>query len=273
MSTDLPSVPPVERCPVHPGTDLTAPDLVQGRVPMPEFAWLRENRPMYWNPQTEADTGYTDGGLWIATRHADVKAVSTARTGWSSEATRGSGGGPSPPPDQLLPLSHRDGSRGWGVRAVPVSPAARCGRHFRTDTSPCQPAAWERGPWGARIPATPADRGGSRLRADADPCRATARDSASPATTGGVRGRCRAVTTHRRLLPERSGTRAISEEDDATLGNGGTGTIDTFHPRNRGVCEDSGGLDVIWGGGGQRCPTTLSADSPHCCDVTAPVPA
>lgn len=75
----------VERCPVHAGTDLTDPDLVQARVPMPEFAWLRENRPLYWNPQTREETGYDDGGLWIATRHADVKAVSTARTGWSSE--------------------------------------------------------------------------------------------------------------------------------------------------------------------------------------------
>jgi cholest-4-en-3-one 26-monooxygenase len=75
----------VERCPVHAGTDLTDPDLVQERVPLPEFAWLRENRPLYWNPQTREDTGYTDGGLWIATRHADVKAISCARTGWSSE--------------------------------------------------------------------------------------------------------------------------------------------------------------------------------------------
>ena len=76
----------VERCPVAHGTDLTDPDLIQSSgVPLPEFAWLRENRPMYWNPHTQEETGYTDGGLWLATRWEDVKAVSTARTGWSSE--------------------------------------------------------------------------------------------------------------------------------------------------------------------------------------------
>ena len=51
-------------------------------------------------------------------------------------AIRGSGGGLGPPPDQFLPLSHRDGRGGWGVRAVPASPAARCERRFRTDTYP-----------------------------------------------------------------------------------------------------------------------------------------
>ena len=66
------STPAVERCPVAAGTDFTDPDLIQARVPMPEFAWLRENQPMYWNPQTREETGYDDGGLWIATRHADV---------------------------------------------------------------------------------------------------------------------------------------------------------------------------------------------------------
>ncbi|MCB0964288.1 MAG: cytochrome P450 [Acidimicrobiales bacterium] len=39
---------------------------------------------MYWNPQTREETGFDDGGLWIATRWEDVKAVSSARTGWSS---------------------------------------------------------------------------------------------------------------------------------------------------------------------------------------------
>ena len=58
-------------------------------------------------------------------------------------ATRGSGGGLGPPPDHVLPLSHRDGRGGWGVRAAPVNPAARCGCHFRTDTYPCQAAAGE----------------------------------------------------------------------------------------------------------------------------------
>ena len=33
-------------------------------------------------------------------------------------AIRGIGGGHGPPPHQLLPLSHRDGRQGWGVRAA-----------------------------------------------------------------------------------------------------------------------------------------------------------
>ena len=79
MTTDVP------RCPVTDGTDFTDPDLVQERVPLPEFAYLRENRPMYWNPQTQENSSYEDGGIWLATRHEDVKAISSAREGWSSE--------------------------------------------------------------------------------------------------------------------------------------------------------------------------------------------
>jgi cholest-4-en-3-one 26-monooxygenase len=75
----------IERCPVAHGVDFTDPDLIQGGVPLPEFAWLRENRPMYWNPQTKENSSYEDGGFWLATRHEDVKAISSARDGWSSE--------------------------------------------------------------------------------------------------------------------------------------------------------------------------------------------
>lgn len=75
----------VPRCPVAHGTDFTNPDLIQERVPLPEFATLRQNRELYWNPQTQEDSSYTDGGFWLATRHADVKAISSAREGWSSE--------------------------------------------------------------------------------------------------------------------------------------------------------------------------------------------
>lgn len=75
----------VPRCPVTAGTDFTDPDLIQERVPLPEFAYLRENRPLYWNPQTVENSSFDDGGLWLATRHADVKAISAAREGWSSE--------------------------------------------------------------------------------------------------------------------------------------------------------------------------------------------
>jgi len=79
MTVDIP------RCPVAHGTDLTDPDLVQARVPLPEFAYLRQNKPLYWNPQTREDSSFEDGGFWLATRHEDVKAISSAREGWSSE--------------------------------------------------------------------------------------------------------------------------------------------------------------------------------------------
>lgn len=75
----------IDRCPVAHDRDFTDPDLIQGGVPLPEFAWLRENRPLYWNPQTQENSSYTDGGFWLATRHEDVKAISCARDGWSSE--------------------------------------------------------------------------------------------------------------------------------------------------------------------------------------------
>ena len=79
MTTDVP------RCPVADGTDFTNPDLIQAGVPLPEFAYLRQNRPIYWNPQTKEESSFEDGGLWIATRHEDVKAISWDREGFSSE--------------------------------------------------------------------------------------------------------------------------------------------------------------------------------------------
>ena len=75
----------IDRCPVAHGTDFTDPDLIQSRLPLPEFAYLRQNEPMFWNPQTVANSSYDDGGFWLATRHEDVKAISCAREGWSSE--------------------------------------------------------------------------------------------------------------------------------------------------------------------------------------------
>ena len=75
----------IDRCPVNHGTDFTDPDLIQASVPLPEFAYLRLNEPMYWNAQTVENSSFDDGGFWMATRHEDVKAISSARDGWSSE--------------------------------------------------------------------------------------------------------------------------------------------------------------------------------------------
>jgi cholest-4-en-3-one 26-monooxygenase len=70
---------------VPPGFDLTEPDILADRLPLEEFAYLRQEAPVFWNAQDPATSGHDDAGFWAITRHADVKAVSTARTGWSVE--------------------------------------------------------------------------------------------------------------------------------------------------------------------------------------------
>ncbi|MEU6800288.1 cytochrome P450 [Streptomyces neyagawaensis] len=65
-------------CPALPdGFDLTDPDLLHHRVPLPEFAELRRTEPVHWVPQTPGLAGFGDEGYWAVTRHADVKYVST----------------------------------------------------------------------------------------------------------------------------------------------------------------------------------------------------
>ncbi|MFJ6798690.1 cytochrome P450 [Streptomyces sp. NPDC091268] len=65
-------------CPVLPEDfDATDPDLLQDRVPFPEFAQLRQTAPVWWCPQRRGVTGFDDEGYWAVTRHADVKYVST----------------------------------------------------------------------------------------------------------------------------------------------------------------------------------------------------
>ncbi|WP_438314588.1 cytochrome P450 [Streptomyces sp. HUAS TT3] len=65
-------------CPALPeGFDATDPDLLQDRVPLPEFARLRQTAPVWWCAQPRGITGFDDEGYWAVTRHADVKYVST----------------------------------------------------------------------------------------------------------------------------------------------------------------------------------------------------
>ena len=71
--------------PVPQGYDLTNPDLLVEGVPFAEYAWLRSTAPVFWCAQTEEDSSFDDGGLWICSRHSDVKAVSADRDIWSSE--------------------------------------------------------------------------------------------------------------------------------------------------------------------------------------------
>ncbi len=65
------------------GLDLTSADLYAERVPLEEFATLRKTAPVWWNAQTVESSGFSDGGFWVLSRHADVKEVSGAREGWS----------------------------------------------------------------------------------------------------------------------------------------------------------------------------------------------
>ncbi|WP_419994577.1 cytochrome P450 [Streptomyces boninensis] len=76
-------------CPALPdGFDFTDPDIYQQRVPLPEFAELRQTAPVWWCPQPRGSVGFDDEGYWVVTRHADVKAVSTdAQTFSSTENT------------------------------------------------------------------------------------------------------------------------------------------------------------------------------------------
>ncbi|MFE9409579.1 cytochrome P450 [Streptomyces sp. NPDC006704] len=66
------------RCPHLPeGFDFTDPDLLQSRVPHPEFAELRQTAPVWWCAQPAGVAGFQDDGYWAVTRHADVRYVST----------------------------------------------------------------------------------------------------------------------------------------------------------------------------------------------------
>ncbi|HET9731164.1 MAG TPA: steroid C27-monooxygenase, partial [Acidimicrobiales bacterium] len=56
-------------------TDFTDPDLIQAGVPYEELDLLRASEPVWWNRQPPGH-GFDDGGLWLLTRHADVREVS-----------------------------------------------------------------------------------------------------------------------------------------------------------------------------------------------------
>ncbi|MFI7240906.1 cytochrome P450 [Streptomyces qinglanensis] len=72
-------------CPALPdGFDFTDPDIYQDRVPLPEFALLRETAPVSWIRQPRGVAGFDDEGYWAVTRHADVKEVSTRPELYSS---------------------------------------------------------------------------------------------------------------------------------------------------------------------------------------------
>jgi cholest-4-en-3-one 26-monooxygenase len=58
------------------GFDFTDPDIYATRLPLEEFAELRQTAPVWWNPQPRNTAGFGDDGYWVVTRLEDVKEVS-----------------------------------------------------------------------------------------------------------------------------------------------------------------------------------------------------
>jgi cholest-4-en-3-one 26-monooxygenase len=59
------------------GRDYTDPDLYHERMPFEEFAELRASAPIWWCSTPDSKQPFGDDGYWVASRHADVKYVST----------------------------------------------------------------------------------------------------------------------------------------------------------------------------------------------------
>ena len=73
----------LQSCPFLPdGYDFTDPDVLLKGIPVTEFAELRKTAPVWWNAQEESI--FDDGGYWVITRHADIKAISRDGALWST---------------------------------------------------------------------------------------------------------------------------------------------------------------------------------------------
>jgi cholest-4-en-3-one 26-monooxygenase len=66
------------------GFDFTDPDIYAERLPIEEFAEMRQVAPIWWNEQPENIGGFGDGGYWVVTKHKDVKEVSRRSDVFSS---------------------------------------------------------------------------------------------------------------------------------------------------------------------------------------------
>jgi len=66
--------------------DFTDPDRMQLHGPAAEeFARLRRTAPVWWNPQPDDRSGgFRDGGYWVVSRHADIRAISRDTEQWSA---------------------------------------------------------------------------------------------------------------------------------------------------------------------------------------------
>jgi len=64
--------------------DFVDPDMMQRGLPLAEFAELRRTASVWWNAQEPGTGGFTDGGFWVISRHADIKAISRDNDNWSA---------------------------------------------------------------------------------------------------------------------------------------------------------------------------------------------
>jgi len=69
------SVPTTPAIPID--RDFTDPDLYEERMPFEEFAELRRTARLWWCATPDSQQPFGDDGYWVASRHADVKYVST----------------------------------------------------------------------------------------------------------------------------------------------------------------------------------------------------
>jgi len=69
------------------GWDFTSPALLEQGIPMEEFACLRTTAPVWWNAQEPGKGGgFTDGGYWVVSKHADIRDISKNNDDWSTNA-------------------------------------------------------------------------------------------------------------------------------------------------------------------------------------------
>ncbi|OBJ70258.1 steroid C27-monooxygenase [Mycobacterium sp. 1274756.6] len=73
-------------CPFGPGFDFTDPDVLERGLPVDEFAQLRKTAPVWWNEQAPGASIFDDGGYWVVSKHADIKAISRDSDLWSTNA-------------------------------------------------------------------------------------------------------------------------------------------------------------------------------------------
>lgn len=66
--------------------DFTDPDLLAAGMPIDEFALLRKTAPVWWNAQSPGTYVIDDGGYWVISRHADIRAISRNNDLWSTSA-------------------------------------------------------------------------------------------------------------------------------------------------------------------------------------------